>query len=48
MAEIFLTGTLSINGINQSDGWMYVRISLYKPFLFGLVDMRIYVSTTGV
>ena len=48
VAEIFLTGTLSINGINQSDGWMYVRISLYKPFLFGLVDMRIYVSTTGV
>ena len=48
VAEILLTGTLSINGINQSDGWMYVRISLYKPFLFGLMDMRIYVSTTGV
>ena len=48
VAEIFLTGTLSINGINQSDGWMYVRISLYKQFLFGLMDMRIYVSTTGV
>ena len=48
VAEIFLTGTLSINGINQSDGWMYVRISLYKQFLFGLMDMRIYESTTGV
>ena len=48
VAEIFLTGTLSINGINQSDRWMYVRISLYKQFLFGLMDMRIYVSTTGV
>ena len=38
----------SINGNNQSDGCMYVRISLYKQFLFGLMDMRIYVSTTGV
>ena len=27
---------------------MYVRISLYKPFLFGLMDIRIYVSTTAV
>ena len=48
VAEMFLTGTLSINGINLSDGWMYVRISLYKQFLFGLMHMRIYVSTTGV
>ena len=27
---------------------MYVRISLYKQFLFGLIDIRIYVSTTVV
>ena len=27
---------------------MYVRISLYNPFLFGLMDMRIFVSTTVV
>ena len=27
---------------------MYVRISLYKAFLFGLMDIRIYVSTTVV
>ena len=27
---------------------MYLRISLYKPFLFGLMDIRIYVSITVV
>ena len=27
---------------------MYVRISLYKPFMFGLMDIHIYVSTTAV
>ena len=27
---------------------VFTGISLYKPFLFGLVDIRIYISTTVV
>ena len=36
-----------MESINQSI-WTYVRISLYKPFLLGFVDIRMHVSTTVV